>query len=408
MTIHFGNEEVELKNYEEAQQNYAKLVKSEDSTSEEKAEAFSDMMNSLGSDTVDYIKKQVDNKTEEFLDMKKQDPSLTAEEITFLNEVKTDSSLDKPSSTDILVPETVIDRVMEDLSSDHPLLGVIGLKNNGIRLKFLTSDDSGAAVWGDFMGDIQGQLKAKFGQSTAIQSKLTAYMVLPKDLKDFGANYIMNYIVTEIREAMAVAAESAFLSGDGVQKPIGLDRDLSAGVAATDGSGTVTYPAKAPAGTLTFSNSKESAKQIAEVLIKLSKKENGKPLNVSGKVIFVMSPAQHLRLEAQFMVQNLNGQFVTALPFGMQIVESQFQADDSTTVFVQGRYDAVEAGDMTIKAYDQTLAFEDEWLYTVKHFYYGKARDNNAALVYKLDFGTPGTGTSQTTTGGDTGENPKA
>ena len=406
--IKFGNEEVELTNYEEAQQNYAKLVKNPDSTSEEKATAFSDMMNSLGTDTVDYIKKQVNDKTEAFLDMKKQDPSLTADEIKFVNEVSTDSSLDKPSSTDILVPESVIDRVMEDLSTDHPLLGVIGLKNNGIRLKFLSSDASGAAVWGDFMGDIQGQLKAKFGKESSIQSKLTAYMVLPKDLKDFGAGYIMNYITTEIREAMANAAESAFLSGDGVKKPIGLDRDLSAGVAASDGSGTVTYPAKKPVDTLTLANSKEFAKQIAEVMIKLSKKENGKPQNISGKVIFVMSPAQHYRLEAQAMVQNQAGAFVTALPFNMKVVESQFQPDDTTTVFVQGRYDAYEAGNMTITAFDQTLALEDEMLYTVKHFYYGKARDNNAALVYKLDFGTPGTGTEQTTTGGDTGNNPKA
>ena len=406
--IKFGNEEVELTNYEEAQQNYAKLVKNPDSTSEEKATAFSDMMNSLGTDTVDYIKKQVNDKTEAFLDMKKQDPSLTADEIKFVNEVSTDSSLDKPSSTDILVPESVIDRVMEDLSTDHPLLGVIGLKNNGIRLKFLSSDASGAAVWGDFMGDIQGQLKAKFGKESSIQSKLTAYMVLPKDLKDFGAGYIMNYITTEIREAMANAAESAFLSGDGVKKPIGLDRDLSAGVAASDGSGTITYPAKKPVDTLTLSNSKEFAKQIAEVMIKLSKKENGKPQNISGKVIFVMSPAQHYRLEAQAMVQNQAGAFVTALPFNMKVVESQFQADDTTTVFVQGRYDAYEAGNMTITAFDQTLAFEDEMLYTVKHFYYGKARDNNAALVYKLDFSGAGTGTEQTTTGGDTGNNPKA
>lgn len=406
MTFKFGNEDVKFTNYEDAQKHYADLVKDTDATKEDKAEAFSDMMNALGADSASYIQKQIDNKTKAFMDMKAADPSLTAEEIKFVNEVSTDSSLDKPSSTEILVPQTVVDRIMENLTTQHPLLGVIGLKSNGIRLKFLKSDASGVAVWGDFMGDIQGQLKAKFSKEEAIQSKLTAYTVLPKDLKDFGAGYIMTYITTQMQEAIAAAEESAFLSGDGVQKPVGLDRDLSKGTA--DANGVVTYPAKEPAGTLTFTDTKVAAKQIAEVLIKLSKDADGHPVQISGNTYFVMSPAQHIRLQAQFMIQNQAGQFVTALPFGMQIVESQYQADDKTTVFVKTRYDAEEAGNMTITSSADALFFQDEMVYAIKHFFYGRARDNNAALVYSLDFGTPGTAPAQTTTGGDTGENPKA
>lgn len=406
MTIKFGKEDVQFTNYEDAQKHYADLVKDKEATDDAKTEAFSDMMNALGADSASYIQKQVDKKTQAFMDMKAADPSLTAEEIKFVNEVSTDSSLDKASSTDILVPQTVVDRILEDLTTEHPLLGAIGLKSNGIRLKFLKSDASGVAVWGDFMDEIQGQLKAKFSKEEAIQSKLTAYTVLPKDLKDFGAGYIMTFIVTQLKEAIAAAEESAFLSGDGVQKPVGLDRDLSKGSA--DSNGVVTYPAKEPAGTLTFSNTKESAKQIAEILVKLSKAENGKPVAISGNTYFVLSPAQHIRLQAQFMVQNQAGQFVTALPFNMQIIESQYQADDKTVVFVKTRYDAEEAGNMTIQSSSDALFFQDAMVYAIKHFFYGRARDNNAALVYNLDFGTPGSNTTQTTTGGDTGENPKA
>lgn len=409
MTMKFGDENVTFTNYEAAQKAYAELVKSSTATDQDKTEAFSEMMNALGADSADYIQKQVDAKTDAFLDMKRADKSLTGEEIKFLNEVSTESSLDKPSATEIAVPQTVVSRIMENLTTEHPLLGVIGLKSNGIRMKFLKSGASGAAVWGDFMGDIKGQLKGKFGKEEAIQSKLTAYAILPKDLKDFGESYLMTFLVTQMQEAMAAAEEAAFLHGDGASKPIGLDRDLSTGTA--DGAGVVTYKAKASSGTLTFSNSKESAKQIAEVLVKLSTSAPDEfndnktyPVQVSGKVIFVMSPAQHIRLQAQFMVQNLNGQFVTAFPFGMRIVESQYQADNQTTVFVQDRYDAYEAGNMTIAASSDILFFEDEMAYAIKHFFYGKARDNNAALVYDLDFGTPGSGTSTTTTGGATGD----
>ena len=164
------------------------------------------------------------------------------------------------------------------------------------------------------------------------------------------------------------------------------------------------YPEKESAGTLTFADTKTAAKELAGMIKELSTKENGKPVVAKGKTVMVMGPGESLDVEAQFMVQNLAGQFVTALPFGLTIIESEFAPENKVIAFVQGRYDAFQAGPLKIQPYDQTLALEDMDLYTAKQFFYGKAKDDKAAVVYDLKLATPGTTTTEPTTGGDTGK----
>lgn len=400
MTMKFGSANVKFDNYEAKRNAYADVVKNTNATAEDKATAFGEMMDALGSDAQEYIQKQVDAKTDEFINMKAADQTLTPEDIKFYNEVKTDT--DTKGSADIIMPESTVDRIFDDMVQAHPLLQEIGLKNNGIRLKFLSSEQSGAAVWGKFTGDIQGQLDAKFSEEKATQSKLTAYVVLPNDLLDFGPSYLKTYISTQIREAFGEATESAYLSGDGADKPIGLDRDISKGAA--DSNGVVTYPQKASFATLTFANTKTAAKEVAKVINELSTNAAGKPVVARGNTVFVMNPGEHMLLEAQFAIQNVNGQFVTSYPFGIRVIDSIYQTPAKATVFVKGRYDAYEAGSLNIKAFDQTLALEDAMLYTAKQFFYGKARDNKAALVIDLDLQEPGTTTTTPTTGGDAGD----
>jgi hypothetical protein len=111
-----------------------------------------------------------------------------------------------------------------------------------------------------------------------------------------------------------------------------------------------------------------------------------------------MAPGDSLDVEAQFMVQNLAGQFVTAIPFGLTTVESEFAPEGKVIAFVKGRYDAYQAGSLSIAVFDQTLAMEDMDLYVAKQFFYGKAKDNNASAVYDLALAAPGTTPAEPTT----------
>ncbi|MBO8759793.1 phage major capsid protein, partial [Staphylococcus aureus] len=80
----------------------------------------------------------------------------------------------------------------------------------------------------------------------------TAFVVIPKDLKDFGPAWIESFVKIQIEEAFAVALEAAFLNGTGKDQPIGLIRQVQEGVSVSGGE----YPKKDITSTLTFKDPK--------------------------------------------------------------------------------------------------------------------------------------------------------
>lgn len=369
-----------MTNFTKARTAYADLVKANAPT-DEQATAFSDMMDALGTDSMAEIKKQVASQTEDYLKATNKDPKMTNEEVKFFNELATGDFTHK-ESTEVTLPETTIDQIFDDLVTEHPFLQFIHLQTTGLRLKFLKTDEKGGtAVWGQVFDEIKGQLTASFKNESAKQSKLTAFVALPNDVLEFGAAWIKQFVVTQINEAFAVALESAFLVGDGNMKPIGLNRQVQKDVAVTGG----VYPEKTSTGTITLADANTAKKELGGIIKALSVKENGKAIVAKGKAVLAVTPGTSIDFETAMTMQNVNGQWVYALPFGIQVVESEFVPAGKVIAFLPDRYDAYVAGGINIKVFTETLALEDGTLYTAKQFAYGKAKDNNAALVYDLN-----------------------
>lgn len=371
-----------MTNFKNARNAFASAV-TEGKNKDEQNQAFSAMMDALSNDTVDYIDKTVNGKIEPVLNARVKDPDITSEEVDFFNALTSDDTSHKESK-EVVLPETTVDKIFEDLAKDHPFMQIIGLQNTGLRLKFLKSEATGAAVWGKLYDGISGQLKATFSDEDANQSKLTAFVAIPNDVKDFGAAWIKTYVMTQIEEAFAAAAEAAFIAGDGKDKPIGLTKSVAKGVSVTDG----VYPDKESAGAITLTDTDTAKKELGGIVKTLSVKENGEPYAAKGNIYLVVQPGVSIDLETAMTMQNVNGQWVYALPFGLQVVESQFVPEGKVVAFVPKRYDAYSAGNVAIAEFDQTLALEDATLYTAKRFFYGKAADDNTAKVY--DFGGSG------------------
>lgn len=379
MTMKLDN----LDNFQEKKQAYANLVTA-GADEKEQAAAYSDMMDALQGDLSKEISTKVNEKLDTFEANRRVDPKITANEVKFFNELTTDTS----NKNEIILPEETINQIFDDLTSEHPFLAALNLQTTGIRLKFLKSDTNGAAVWGKVFDEIKGQLDQVFTEEDATQSKLTAFVAVPNDALEYGAAWLKQFVVTQITETFASALEEAFLIGDGNQKPIGLNRQVQKGVAVTAGA----YPEKD--ATVKFEAGK-AIEGIAAVVKALSVKENGKPVVATGNTVLAVRPGANIDLQAAYSMQNVNGEWVFALPFGVQVVESQFVPEGKAIAFVKGRYDAYTAGNVTIKEFDQTLALEDMTLYTSKQFAYGKAKDNNAAVVVDLSAlsATPSTST---------------
>lgn len=340
---------------------------------EKQNELYGDMLQAL----YDDAKKVAREEAEAVMATTPADGQLTAAERKFFNEI------DKTPAEGVIkhFPVETVDRIFENLTSKHPLLEHIGLRNAGIRLKFLKAGTSGTAVWGKIFDEIKGQLKQHFEDEEDIQHKLTAFVVIPKDAIKFGPAWLLNFVTTQINEAFAVALEAAFLNGDGKDKPLGLTMSLSGSM----DSGTPTYNAKAPTGTLTFKDEKTVVSDLTTIHKHHSTDASGKAVDVDGKLVIIANPADIWDVKKQHTSKNAQGVFVTAMPFNVTLIESLAQAQGKLTTFVKGRYDAYMAGGLEIAKYDQTFALEDRDLYTAKMFAYGRARDEKAAAVWTLN-----------------------
>lgn len=373
MTIKLKNN---LVNYEEKRTAFVNAVKNEE-TQEIQNKAYVEMVDAMAADIMDQAKKEARQEADQYISASRTDKNITNEEIKFFNDINKEVGYKEET----LLPQTVVDEIFEDLTTEHPFLASIGMRTTGLRTKFLKSETSGLAVWGKIFGEIKGQLDATFSEEESIQNKLTAFVVVPKDLENFGPVWVKRFVVTQIEEAFAVALESAFIIGDGKDKPVGLTRKVGKGTNVVDG----VYPEKVASGTLTFASSKVTVNELTDVYKYHSVKENGKPLNVAGDVTLLVNPTDAWDVKKQYTSLNANGVYVTALPYNLNIIESLFVPEKKAISYVAKRYDALVGGALNISTFDQTLAFEDLNLYAAKQFAYGKAKDEKAAAVWTLN-----------------------
>ncbi|ECB9740842.1 phage major capsid protein [Listeria monocytogenes] len=373
MTIKLKNN---LVNYEEKRTAFVNTVKNEE-TQEIQNKAYVEMVDAMAADIMDQAKKEARQEADQYISASRTDKNITNEEIKFFNDINKEVGYKEET----LLPQTVVDEIFEDLTTEHPFLASIGMRTTGLRTKFLKSETSGLAAWGKIFGEIKGQLDATFSEEESIQNKLTAFVVVPKDLENFGPVWVKRFVVTQIEEAFAVALESAFIIGDGKDKPVGLTRKVGKGTNVVDG----VYPEKVASGTLTFASSKVTVNELTDVYKYHSVKENGKPLNVAGEVTLLVNPTDAWDVKKQYTSLNANGVYVTALPYNLNIIESLFVPEKKAISYVAKRYDALVGGALNISTFDQTLAFEDLNLYAAKQFAYGKAKDEKAAAVWTLN-----------------------
>lgn len=378
MTIKLNSDKFNMKNFAEKREVFINLV-NEKAEQEKQDAAYLDMVNAMADDARLAAENAANKKFDELNSFSNK--GLSAEEVKFFNAIDTEVGYKEEK----LLPQTTIDKIFEDLIAERPLLQEIGLQTTGLRMRILKSDPSGQAVWGKIFGEIKGQLDAAFSEEEITQSKLTAFVVVPNDLLEYGPVWVERFVRAQITEAFAIALEAAFVTGDGNEKPIGLNRQVQEGVTVSGG----VYPEKATAGTLTFADAETTVQELTGVMKSLSVKENGKLVNISGKVILLVNPADSWDVKSKYTSLNANGVYITALPFNLRVVESEFVPAKRVIAFVAERYDAYVGGGINIKGFDQTLALEDCTLYTAKQFAYGKAEDDNTAKVYILNTAAP-------------------
>lgn len=379
MTIKFNRSET----FNEAKNKLTAALANTEATEAEQTAAFQNYFDALQIEVVNSVRSQMND---EMLDrsilQQRGQNVLTSEEMKFFNAVVQDGGF----KDDSILPVTTQERVFEDLVSEHPLLEAIGIQDLGAVTKFIYSDATKAYAWGELFGDIRGQVNAAFREESIGQLKLTAFAAIPNDMLELGPVWVERYVRTLLVESYSVGLEFGYVNGGGTvaSQPVGLMKDVD------PSTGAITT--KTSSGTLTFAPSQYGetvAGELYNVVKALSTDADGKSLKVLNKIVMVVNPVDLIGVQARNTIQTANGQWVMALPYNIQPVESEEVPVGKALFFVKGRYLAAIAGGYKLKKFDQTLAIEDATLYTIKQFANGKPKDNKTALVYDLNITFP-------------------
>lgn len=362
---------------------------------EEVKEKYTQYMNAYSEDLANAIRKDMQKEQGDNAVLNSRNVNrLTSDEKKFYNALVSEDHVntDTKWKDGELLPETVVDRIFEDIESEHPLLKYINIQRTGLKTRVIRSVPEGQVVWGKIFGEIRGQLEATFYEQDVTLGKATAFVVVPKDLKDAGVQWVDRYVRLQIKEAFAVAIEKTAIQGLGKaqDQPVGLMKEINRS------NGAVSD--KAVAGTLTLKDPDTSIREIGDVIKNLSIKEfydkegnvkKSKGANVLNNVVIALNPADYIYTGVAFM-QLHNGSYVSPIPFNMTFEQSEFVPQGKAVAFDKTRYNFYAGSEVIVREFDQTLALEDMDLYTAKQFLYAEPDDNKTSFVYDVDFSTLG------------------
>ena len=132
------------------------------------------------------------------------------------------------SGMNVVMPQTIVDGVMEQMQKTHPLLDMISFMNTtALTTVILNAQPGQTAKWGALGSKITQELDGAFKKFDVSLLKLSAFMVISQDYLELGPAWLDQYIRQCLSESIATALENAIVDGTGNGEPIGMTRDVS-------------------------------------------------------------------------------------------------------------------------------------------------------------------------------------
>lgn len=276
----------------------------------------------------------------------------------------------------VVFPQTVISRVMDDLSTRHPLLSKIQFTPTGGAIRMmLNTDGIHKAKWGKLCAKIVEELTSGFKEVDAGLYKLSAFIPICKAQLDLGPEWLDRYIRAILAEALANGLEEGIVMGDGNDKPIGMVRDVSDDVAVIGGH---TYPEKAKIKVNDFEPT-----TMGKLVSLLGKTPNGKDRDPDDLILLVNPQDYYLRVMPATTVRAPDGTYRNDIfPLQLSVIKTA-ALPRGQAVFGIGRLYFAPVGmnkNGRIEYSDDYHFLEDERVYLIKLYANGFPVDNNAFL----------------------------
>lgn len=276
---------------------------------------------------------------------------------------------------DVVLPETVIDSVFEDIVEAHPLLEAINFTTTGALVEIIVStlDGRQLATWGKLTDAIIKELAAGFTTINLAQKKLTAFLPIGKAMLDLGPVWIDRYVRSHLSEAIFNGLESGIINGSGIDSPIGMRRDPNSALDPVTGYvalGTEVLDEITP---VTFGS----------LIAKLSEAPTGLQRAI-GEVLFIVSPKDYFgKIFAATTYRQQDGSYINNIfPFPTKLVQSVYVPENEAIMGLGKRYfmglGTGKGG--KIEYSDEYRFLEDERVYLAKLYGDGKPLDSKSFL----------------------------
>ena len=294
----------------------------------------------------------------------------------FISAVKGGAKQEITNLTGVM-PPTIIDRVIEDMKKEHPLLSAIEIQNAGGSQKLILNGAQMASKlggWGQIGSAITQQLTGAVKMIDLTHAKYTAYFLIPKDFVKFNFGYapmwVDNYIRLILSESCAFGLERTIVLGDGDGQFTGLAFDLSQ---QTEGK----YSEKTA---VALSDWDEYADLIADNLLIDG---NGDYRNFA-EVLMVVNPKDFVKkirptmraITPAGILNKIDNEFPT------NVVPSVFVAEGTAKIGIAKNYfAAINGGPSGIIEYSDDAQFlDDVRVYTTRMYGAGRPVDNTSFI----------------------------
>ena len=347
----------------------------EEGDTEKFSQVFTDYMSSIEQTVMSEAKGAISIKDSDILQTRGV-RQLTSNEKEFYQKTieAMQAAPNSINSLDVVMPETIINSVFDDLKVDHELLSVIDFRNvTGLTRFLINTNTRQLAQWGPLNSEIAKELESGFKDIQLGQNKLTAFMLVSQDMLNLGPVWLDRYVREVMYEALAFGLEYGMINGTGKNMPIGMVKDLNGAV--VDG----VYPDKTAIKVTTL-----DPISYGQLLSKLSKTEKGNP-RVVKNVIMIVNPTDYLtKIMPATTIRAADGTYVNnVLPYPTKIVQSTEVSEGKAVIGMSDKYfmgmGLVKDG--KIEYSDEYKFLEDYRTYKIRFLGHGQAKDNNAFIV---------------------------
>ena len=278
------------------------------------------------------------------------------------------------------VPATIIEDVYKDLQENHPLLARINFVSVAYMTKWILNDATiDAAVWGSVGSEITKQIEGAFKVVDLTQNKLSAYAMIEKDMLDLGPSFLDGYIRAFLQEAIYLAIEKGIICGNGLNCPIGMDRDIREGVSVSTSDG---YPQKTAVALKSFAPA-----DYGPVLAKLAATEKGNARTFD-EVTLICNQVDYLsKVMPATTVMGASGIYAKdVFPFPTEVIRSSaVETGKAILVLPEEYFFGIGTSKTGVIEYSDDVKFlEDMRVFKIKMHGAGRASDNTVALLLDI------------------------